>query len=49
MKITKGEPLLPDRFYYVRIETHPNITGIGESGTWGQLEATAASIAKYSE
>ena len=49
MKITKVEPLLLDRFCYVRVETDQGITGIGESGTWGQLEATAASIAKYGE
>ena len=49
MKITKVEPLLLDRFCYVRIETDQGITGLGESGTWGQLEATAASIAKYAE
>jgi galactonate dehydratase len=49
MKITKVEPLLLDRFCYVRIETDEGITGIGESGTWGQLEATAASITKYGE
>jgi galactonate dehydratase len=49
MKITKVEPLLLDRFCYVRIETDQGITGLGESGTWGQLEATAASISKYSE
>ena len=49
MKITKVEPLLLDRFCYVRIETDAGITGIGESGAWGQLEATAASITKYAE
>jgi galactonate dehydratase len=49
MKITKVEPLLLDRFLYVRISTDAGITGIGESGTWGQLEASAASIAKYGE
>ena len=49
MKITKVEPLLLDRFLYVRIHTDAGITGIGESGTWGQLEASAASIAKYGE
>src|SRR5690349_17328375 len=38
MKITKVEPLLLDRFLYVRIHTDAGITGIGESGTWGQLE-----------
>ena len=49
MKITKVEPLLLDRFLYVRIHTDAGITGLGESGTWGQLEASAASIAKYGE
>jgi galactonate dehydratase len=49
MKITKVQPLLVDRFCYVRIETDAGITGIGESGTWGQLEASAASITKYGE
>jgi galactonate dehydratase len=49
MEITKVEPLLLDRFLYVRISTDAGITGIGESGTWGQLEASAASIAKYGE
>ena len=49
MKITKVEPLLLDRFLYVRVTTDAGITGIGESGTWGQLEASAASIAKYGE
>jgi galactonate dehydratase len=49
MKITKVEPLLLDRFLYVRIHTDAGIVGLGESGTWGQLEASAASIAKYGE
>ena len=49
MKITKVEPLLVDRFCFVRIETDAGITGIGESGAWGQLEASAASITKYAE
>jgi galactonate dehydratase len=49
MKITKVEPLMVDRFCYVRIETDRGITGIGESGTWGQLEASAAAIAKYAD
>ena len=49
MKITKVQPLLVDRFLLVRIETDAGITGIGESGAWGQLEASAASITKYAE
>jgi galactonate dehydratase len=49
MKITKVEPLLIDRFCLVRIETDAGITGIGEAGAWGQLEATATAITKYAE
>src|SRR5277367_7064726 len=49
MKITKVTPLLVDRFLLVRIETDQGITGIGESGAWGQLEASAAAISKYAE
>jgi galactonate dehydratase len=49
MKITKVEPLLIDRFCLVRIETDAGITGIGEAGAWGQLEASATAITKYAE
>jgi galactonate dehydratase len=49
MKITKVQPLLVDRFCFVRIETDAGITGLGESGAWGQLEASAAAITKYGE
>src|ERR1700689_1363910 len=49
MKITKVEPLLLDRFLYVRVHTDAGIVGLGESGTWGQLEASAAAIAKYGD
>jgi galactonate dehydratase len=49
MKITRVEPLLLDRFLYVRVYTDSGIVGLGESGTWGQLEASAAAIAKYGE
>jgi galactonate dehydratase len=33
----------------VRIETDAGITGIGESGALGQLEACATAITKYAE
>jgi len=49
MKITKVEPLLVDRFCLVRIETDEGITGIGEAGAWGQIEASATAIRKYGE
>jgi galactonate dehydratase len=49
MKITKVQPLLIDRFCFVRIETDAGIVGIGESGAWGQLEASAAAISKFAD
>src|SRR5689334_5463389 len=49
MKITLVEPLLLDRFLYLRVNTDAGITGLADSGTWGQLEASAAAIAKYGE
>ena len=49
MKITRVEPLLVDRFLYVRVHTDAGIVGLGESGTWGQLEASAAAIVKYGD
>jgi galactonate dehydratase len=49
VKITKVEPLLVDRFWLVRIETDDGISGIGEAGVWGQLEASATAISKYAE
>ncbi len=49
MKITKVTPLMVDRFLFVRVETDKGITGIGESGTWGHLEASSAAITKFGE
>ena len=46
----KVESVVVDRFLYVRACTRTSgIVGLGESGTWGQLEASAASIAKYGD
>jgi galactonate dehydratase len=47
MKITKVEALPIDRYLFVQIETDDGITGLGESGTWGYLEASRAAIEKY--
>ena len=47
MKITKVEALPIDRYLFVQIETDEGITGLGESGTWGYLEASRAAIEKY--
>ena len=47
MKITKVEPLSIDRFLFVKVHTDAGITGIGESGAWGFLEASKAAIEKF--
>jgi len=49
MIITKVVPLFIDRFLFVRIETDKGISGIGESGAWGHLEASAAAISKFGD
>ena len=49
MKITSVEPLLVDRFLLVRIRTDSGIEGVGESGTWGHLEASATAIKKFGD
>lgn len=40
MKITNIETLFVDRWLFVRIHTDEGIVGLGESGTWGYLEAS---------
>ena len=47
MKITKVEPLSVDRFLFVKVHTDAGIIGLGESGTWGFLEASKAAIEKF--
>lgn len=47
MRITQVEPLSVDRFLFVRVHTDAGITGIGESGAWGFLEASKAAIEKF--
>lgn len=49
MKITSVEPMLIDRYLFVQIQTDAGFTGVGESGTWGHLEASAAAIAKFGD
>ena len=44
MKITKIEPLLIDRYLFVKIYTDEGLTGLGESGAWGFLEASKSAI-----
>jgi len=40
MKITKIETLPVDRYLFVKVHTNEGITGLGESGAWGFLEAS---------
>ncbi|MEE2885179.1 MAG: galactonate dehydratase [Chloroflexota bacterium] len=47
MKITNVEPLMIDRYLFVRITTDSGHIGIGESGSWGFLEASFAAIGKF--
>lgn len=47
MKITKVTPLMLDRYLLVQIETDAEITGLGESGAWGFLEASQSAIEKF--
>ena len=47
MKITAVETLLVDRYLFVQIHTDAGITGLGESGAWGFLEASAAAVGTF--
>ena len=47
MKITAVEPLLIDRYMFVQVHTDAGISGLGESGAWGYLEASEAVVKKW--
>jgi len=47
MEITEIEPILADRYLFVRIHTDEGVTGLGESGTWGYLEASAGALEAF--
>ena len=47
MKITAVEPILIDRYLFVQVHTDAGITGLGESGAWGYLEASEAVVEKW--
>jgi galactonate dehydratase len=49
MKITELEILPIDRYLFLKIHTDAGITGLGESGTWGYLEASAAVMEGYKD
>ena len=47
MKITAVEAIPVDRYLYAKVHTDAGITGLGESGAWGFLEASEAAIHKF--
>ena len=47
MKITAIETIFVDRYLFVQVHTDAGITGLGESGTWGFLEASAAAVETF--
>jgi galactonate dehydratase len=44
VKITAIENIFVDRYLFVQVHTDEGIVGLGESGTWGFLEASAAAV-----
>ena len=47
MKITAVEAIPVDRYLLAQVHTDAGITGLGESGAWGFLEASQAAIEKF--
>ncbi|HLZ27305.1 MAG TPA: mandelate racemase/muconate lactonizing enzyme family protein [Chloroflexota bacterium] len=47
MRITRVETLPIDRYLFVQVHTDAGLTGLGEAGTWGYLEAAEQVVAKW--
>ena len=47
MKITAIETVPVDRYLFVEVHTDSGLTGLGESGAWGYLEASAAAVETF--
>ena len=47
MRIKDIETIFADRFMFVRVHTDTGLTGLGESGTWGHLEASAQAVETF--
>jgi galactonate dehydratase len=47
MKIKEIETIFADRFMFVRVGTDTGLTGVGESGAWGHLEASAQAVETF--
>jgi galactonate dehydratase len=48
MKITRIETIPVDRYLFVQVHTDAGITGLGESGAWGYLEASERVVETFS-
>jgi len=47
LKITDIETIYADRWLFVRIHTDDGTVGLGESGTWGYLEASEGAVRTF--
>ncbi len=47
MQITAIETIPVDRYLFVQVHTDAGLTGLGESGTWGFLEASAQAVETF--
>ncbi len=44
MKITDVKTILANRYLFVEVHTDEGLVGIGESGTWGFLDASLGAV-----
>jgi galactonate dehydratase len=49
MKITAVETVPVDYYLFVKVHTDAGLTGLGESGAWGYLEASAQAVEKFAQ
>lgn len=49
MRITAVEAVPVDRYLLTLVHTDAGITGVGESGTWGHLEASRSALEKFGD
>jgi galactonate dehydratase len=47
MKITEIETLFIDQYLFVQVHTDAGLVGLGESGAWGFLEASAGAVETF--
>lgn len=47
MKITDVQTIFVDRYLFVQVYTDEGIVGLGESGAWGYLEASAGAVETF--